>query len=149
MTGVRPQPHPSRGADLCYQLEVTSEEATKGGKRQISINTMENCGSCRGSGVISASNLQTCKWCNGSGRYSESSGIFTAMGTCPKCKGEGKARMLPCLSCKGKGRLEVTKNFLVDIPAGVENNTRLKISSQGDSGENGQSGDFYLLIQVK
>jgi len=57
--------------------------------------------------------------------------------------------MLPCLACKGQGRLEVTKDFLVDIPAGVENNTRLKISSQGDSGENGQTGDLYLLIQVK
>jgi molecular chaperone DnaJ len=93
--------------------------------------------------------LQTCPWCKGSGRCTESSGIFSAIGTCPKCKGKGEARMLPCLSCKGQGRLEVTKDLLVDIPAGVENNSRLKISSQGDSGENGQPGDLYLLIQVK
>jgi molecular chaperone DnaJ len=149
MSGLRPQAHPSRGADLSYQLEVSSEEAAKGSMKQIRVNTMETCGACRGNGAISTSDLQTCPWCKGSGRCTESSGIFSAIGTCPKCKGKGEARMLPCLSCKGQGRLEVTKDLLVDIPAGVENNSRLKISSQGDSGENGQPGDLYLLIQVK
>jgi molecular chaperone DnaJ len=149
ISGLRPQAHPSRGADLSYQLAVSSEEAAKGSMKQIRVNTMENCGACRGNGVISTSDLQTCFWCKGSGRCTESSSIFSAIGTCPKCKGKGKVRMLPCLSCKGQGRLEITKDLLVDIPAGVENNSRLKISSQGDSGENGQSGDLYLLIQVK
>jgi len=149
ISALRPQAHPSRGADLCYQIEVSSEEASKGGMKEIRVSTMDTCGACRGNGVISTSDLQTCPWCKGSGRYTESSGIFAAIGTCPKCKGKGKVRMLPCLACEGQGRLEVTKDLLVDIPAGVENNTRLKISSQGDSGENGQSGDLYLLIQVK
>jgi molecular chaperone DnaJ len=149
IVGVRPQAHPSRGADLCYQLELSSKEATKGSIKQIRVNTMENCGPCRGNGVISTTDLQICSWCKGSGRYTESSGIFTAIGTCPKCKGKGKARMHSCPSCKGLGRLEVTKNLLVDIPAGVENNTRLKIPSQGDSGETGQAGDLYVLVQVK
>jgi molecular chaperone DnaJ len=149
IAGVRPQPHPSRGADLCYQMELSSQEANKGVTKKISVNAMETCGVCRGNGIISTSDLHTCPWCKGSGRYTQSSGIFAAIGTCPKCKGKGKIRLLPCLSCNGQGRLEVTKDLLVDIPAGVENNTRLKISSQGDSGENGQSGDLYLLIQVK
>jgi molecular chaperone DnaJ len=149
ISALRPQAHPSRGADLCYQIEVSSEEASKGGMKKIRVNTMDSCGACHGNGVISTSDLQTCPWCKGSGSYTESSSIFAAIGTCPKCKGKGKVRMLPCLSCEGQGRLEVTKDLLVDIPAGVKNNTRLKISSQGDSGENGQSGDLYLLIQVK
>jgi molecular chaperone DnaJ len=149
IAGVRPQAHPSRGADLCYQLEVSSEEAAKGGVKQIRVNTMENCGACRGNGIISTSDSQTCHWCKGSGRYTQSSGIFTAIGTCPKCEGQGKVRIHPCPSCKGQGRLEVTKDLLVDIPAGVEHNTRLKISSQGDSGENGQSGDLYVILQVR
>jgi molecular chaperone DnaJ len=149
ISGLRPQAHPSRGADLCYQLEVSSKEAAKGSMKQVRVNTMETCATCRGNGVISTSDLQTCPWCKGSGRCTESSGIFSAIGTCPKCKGKGEVRMLPCLSCKGQGRLEVTKDLLVDIPAGVENDSRLKISSQGDSGENGQSGDLYVLIQVK
>jgi molecular chaperone DnaJ len=149
LAGVRPQAHPSRGADLCYQLEISSEEATNGGMKQIRVTTMENCPACRGIGVISTSELQTCSWCMGSGKYAESTGIFTAIGTCPKCEGKGEVRMHPCHSCKGQGRQEVTKDLLVDIPAGVENNTRLKVASQGDSGENGESGDLYLLIQVK
>jgi len=149
ISGLRPREHPSRGADLCYQLEVSPKEATKGGMKQIRVNSMETCGLCRGNGAIATSHLQTCLWCKGSGMYTESSGIFSAIGTCPKCEGQGKARMLPCASCKGQGRLEVAKDLLVDIPAGVENNCRLKISGQGDSGENGQSGDLYLLIQVK
>ena len=149
IAGVLPQAHPFKGADLCYQLELSREEASEGGVHQIRISAMEICGPCRGNGVISTSDLEACHWCNGSGRYTESSGIFTAIGTCPKCEGKGKVRMHPCPSCNGQGRLEVTKDLLVDIPAGVENNTRLKISSQGDSGENGQAGDLYLLIQVK
>jgi molecular chaperone DnaJ len=149
IAGVRPQAHPSKGADLCYQLEVSPEEATEGGVKQIRVSAMETCVSCGGKGVISTSDMQTCHWCKGSGRYHESSGIFTAIGTCPKCKGKGKVRMHPCLSCKGQGRLEVTKDLLVDIPAGIEHNTRLKISSQGDSGENGQAGDFYIVLQIR
>jgi molecular chaperone DnaJ len=149
ISGLRPQAHPSRGADLCYQLQMSSDEASKGGTKHIRVNAMETCGACQGNSLVSTADLQTCLWCKGSGRYTESSGIFSAIGTCPKCKGDGKVRMLPCPSCKGLGRLEVTKDLLVDIPAGVENDSRLKISGQGDSGENGQSGDLYLLIRVK
>ena len=149
ISGLRPQAHPSRGADLCYQLEVSSEEAAEGSMKRIRVNTMATCGACRGNGVISTADLQTCPWCEGSGRCTESSGIFSAIGTCPKCSGKGEVRMLPCLSCNEQGRQEVTKDLLVDIPAGVENNNRLKISNQGDSGENGQAGDLYVLIQVK
>ena len=149
ISGVSPQKHPSRGADLCYQLEVSFEQSIKGARKQIQINTMETCSDCQGNGVITTSALRTCPWCEGSGRYSESSGIFTAIGTCPKCKGKGSLRMLPCLSCDEQGRREVTKDLLVDIPAGVQNNTRLKISDEGDIGEKGESGDLYVLVQVK
>lgn len=149
IAGLHRQAHPSRGADLCYQLEVSSEEATEGGMKQIRVNSMENCGPCQGNGVISTSGLQTCPWCKGSGRYTESSGIFAALGTCPKCQGKGEIRMLPCAHCKGKGRREVAKDVLVDIPAGVEHNSRLKIPKQGDIGENGQPGDLYITVQVR
>lgn len=149
ISALRPQAHPSRGADLCYQLEVSPEEAILGGVKQIRVNAMETCGTCRGNGVISTSDLQACPWCKGSGRYTESAGVFSAIGTCPKCEGKGEGRMQPCASCEGQGRLEVAKDLMIDIPAGVENNSRLKISGQGDSGADGQSGDLYLLIQVK
>lgn len=147
--GVRPQKHPSRGADLCYQLEVSSEEASKGAKKQIRVSTMEACGDCQGTGVINTSRLRDCPWCKGSGRYTESSGIFTAIGACPKCNGKGRLRIIPCLSCDGQGRRGVEKHLLVDIPAGVQNNTRLKISDEGDSGEKGESGDLYVILRVR
>ena len=149
ISGLRPQAHPSRGADLCYQLEVSSEEASTGGRKHIRVNAMETCGSCQGNSVISTAALQTCPWCEGSGRHTESSAVFSVIGTCPKCMGKGIARILTCASCKGQGRLEVARDLLVDIPAGVENNSRLKISGQGDNGENGQAGDLYITIQVR
>ncbi|MEJ2365083.1 MAG: DnaJ domain-containing protein [Deltaproteobacteria bacterium] len=149
ISGLRSQAHPSRGADLCYQLQVSTEEASKGSTKQIRVNAMETCGACQGNSVISTADFQTCLWCNGSGRYTESSGIFSAIGTCPKCEGKGKVRMLPCASCKGQGRLEVAKDLSVDIPAGVKNNSRLKLSGQGDSGDNGQPGDLYIILQVR
>jgi molecular chaperone DnaJ len=149
ISGLRPQAHPSRGADLCFELEVSSEEANTGGSKQIRVNAMETCGACRGNSVVVAADFQTCFWCKGSGRCTESSTIFSAIGTCPKCEGKGKVRMLPCTSCNGQGRVEVAKELSVDIPAGMENNSRLKISGQGDSGDNGQSGDLYIILQIR
>ena len=149
ISGLRPQAHPSRGADLCFELEVSSEEANTGGSKQIRVNAMETCCACRGNSVVVAADFQTCFWCKGSGRCTESSTIFSAIGTCPKCEGKGKVRMLPCTSCNGQGRVEVAKELSVDIPAGMKNNSRLKISGQGDSGDNGQSGDLYIILQIR
>ena len=151
--GVSPpghQPHPSRGADLCYHLELSSDEAAKGGEKYIQVSTMESCPKCRGNGVNHTSSLQDCPWCRGSGRYSESSGIFAAVGTCSKCNGTGRLRLLSCTSCNGVGRRQIKKELLVHIPAGVQNNTRLKLSHEGDGGEvDGEDGDLYVNIQIK
>jgi molecular chaperone DnaJ len=151
--GVSPpgrQPHPSRGADLCYQLELSSDEAARGGKKYIQVSSMETCPECRGNGVKQTVPLQNCPWCHGSGRYSETSGIFAAVGTCPKCNGKGRLRLLSCTSCEGMGRRQIRKELLVHIPAGVENNARLKLSHEGDGGEvNAEDGDLYVDIQIK
>lgn len=150
ISGTGRQKHPSRGADLCYQLELSSEEASEGTRKRIQVSSMETCGQCQGNGVVATSALQTCPWCQGRGKYTESSGIFTATGTCPKCSGKGSLRMLPCVSCDGQGRRQVNKDLLVNIPAGVKNNTRLKISQEGDGGEqNGEDGDFYVMLHVR
>lgn len=147
--GARRQKHPSRGADLCYQMEISPREARMGVRKRIQVSTREMCGQCRGNGIVSASQLHTCPWCQGSGKYTESSGIFTATGTCHKCNGRGTVRMLLCESCNGRGRREINKDLLVDIPAGVENETRLKISREGDGGEqSSESGDLYLVLRV-
>ena len=144
------QPHPSRGADLCYQLELSSEEAASGAEKHIQVSTMEICPKCRGNGVKQTSSLQDCPWCHGSGKYTETSGIFTATGECTKCKGKGSLRSLSCDSCNGQGRREVKKDLQVNIPAGVQNNTRLKISREGDGGEvYGGEGDLYVVLQIR
>jgi len=148
--GASPRKHPSRGADLCYQMELSPEEAGMGAKKRIQISTMETCAECRGNGIVSASQLHTCPWCQGSGKYTESSRIFTATGKCPKCNGKGNVRLLLCDSCNGQGRREVKKDILVNIPAGVENDTRLKISQEGDGGEqNSEAGDLYVVLHVR
>ena len=150
MSGPSRQPHPSRGADLCYQLEVSSEEAATGGKKHIQINTMETCPNCQGNRVRPTSSLQDCPWCSGSGNHTETSGIFAAVGTCSKCNGKGSLRARSCPSCNGLGRREIKKDLIVNIPAGVQNNTRLKISHEGDGGEvNGEEGDLYMVLRIR
>ncbi len=149
ITGMRSQRGPLPGADLCYQLELSPEEAAMGVKKTIQISTMENCPQCLGKGFKPTTTMQVCPWCRGSGRYRESSAVFTAAGVCPKCNGNGNLRQLSCNSCDGQGRRQVKKDFLVNIPAGVQNNTRLRILQEGDGGErNAEAGDFYVFIQV-
>ncbi len=148
--GVRLPGGPFRGADLCYQLELSCEEAAAGIKKTLQINTMQTCLSCQGNGVKPVSTVQTCPRCQGSGRYSETSTIYAAAGICPKCSGKGSGKQAACNSCDGHGRLKVKKDLRVNIPAGVQNNTRLKISDEGDAGEIcGKSGDLFLLLNVR
>jgi molecular chaperone DnaJ len=130
--GTGSQRHPSRGADLCYQLELSREEAANGARKSIQIDIMESCPQCQGNGVKPSSTLQSC------------------LGECPKCNGKGSLRSLSCDSCNGQGRREVKKDFQVDIPAGIQNNTRLKISREGDGGEfNDESGDLYVVLRIR
>ena len=150
ISAVGPQRGPVRGADLCYELELSFEEAALGVKKNIQIDTMETCSHCRGHGVRLTSELQVCPWCRGRGNFRDRSGIFAAAGVCPKCNGKGSLRQRSCSHCDGGGRRQVQKALLVNIPAGVENNTRLKIAQQGDGGEpNGDSGDLYMLVHVR
>jgi molecular chaperone DnaJ len=138
------------GADLCYHLELSHEEAVMGVKKTIQVSTRMTCPQCRGNGAKSTSEVQICPWCRGSGRYSETSTVFAATGVCAKCKGKGSGRLVACNSCDGQGRREVKKELVVNIPAGIESNTRLKILREGDDGEvNSESGDLYVLLKVR
>ena len=148
--GTGSQRHPSRGADLSYQLELSREEAANGARKSIQIDIMESCPQCQGNAVKPSSTVQSCYWCGGSGTYTATSGIFTAAGECPKCNGKGSLRSLSCDSCNGQGRREVKKDFQVDIPPGIQNNTRLKISREGDGGElYHDSGDLYVVLRIR
>ncbi|UCG11632.1 MAG: DnaJ domain-containing protein [Deltaproteobacteria bacterium] len=148
--GVSLQRGPLRGADLCYELELTAEEATMGGRKSIEVTTTETCSKCQGRGLTPTTEVQVCPRCQGTGEYNEVSSIFAATGVCSRCNGNGNLRQTTCDTCDGGGRREVHKSLLVNVPAGIENSTRLKIAHQGDGGEyDGESGDLYLLVHIR
>lgn len=139
-----------RGDDLQYNLEITLEEAVRGVKKDIRIQTLAECDTCHGSGAEAGSKVETCSHCHGSGRVRRQQGFFVTEATCPVCHGSGKKIEKPCRSCHGDGRVHKTKNLSVTIPAGVDTGNQLRLSGEGAAGENGApAGDLYVVIHVK
>ncbi|MEQ1789785.1 MAG: molecular chaperone DnaJ [Rickettsiales bacterium] len=140
----------SRGADLRYNLNVSLEDAFKGKAETIKITTAATCGTCSGSGGANGSKPVTCTSCNGSGRIRASQGFFTVERTCTGCAGMGKTIKDPCKTCAGSGRVRKEKTLSVNIPAGVEEGTRIRLSGEGEVGARGGSvGDLYIFIGIK
>ncbi|MGX3021915.1 molecular chaperone DnaJ [Ursidibacter sp. B-7004-1] len=139
-----------RGDDLQYNLEITLEEAVRGVKKDIRIQTLAECDSCHGSGAEAGSKVETCPSCHGSGRIRRQQGFFMTEQACPTCHGTGKKIEKPCKSCHGDGRVHKTKNLSVTIPPGVDTGNQLRLSGEGAAGENGApAGDLYVVIHVK
>lgn len=140
----------SRGADLRYNMELTLEEAVRGVTKEIRIPTLEECGVCHGSGAKSGSKPQTCPTCHGQGQVHMRQGFFTVQQACPHCQGRGTIIKDPCHTCHGHGRVEKNKTLSVKIPAGVDAGDRIRLSGEGEAGENGApAGDLYVQVQVK
>ena len=138
-----------RGADLRYNLEITLEEAARGSEKKIRIPTMENCGTCNGSGAKPGTSPTTCPTCNGHGQVRMQQGFFSIQQTCPKCHGTGKHIATPCNPCQGTGRVKQHKTLSVKIPAGVDESDRIRLSGEGEAGVNGgPSGDLYVVIHL-
>jgi len=138
------------GNDIEYRLRVTLKDAATGVKRDISFDRMESCGECRGSGAAPGSRAQTCPNCQGAGQVRMSQGFFTVSRPCPRCRGTGSTISNPCHRCGGSGRVRATPRVSVDIPAGVDTGTRLRLSGEGEPGENGgPRGDLYIYIEVE
>lgn len=139
-----------RGDDLQYNLEITLEEAVKGVKKDIRIQTLSECDACHGSGAEKDSKVETCPSCHGSGRIRRQQGFFVSEAVCPTCHGNGKKIEKPCKSCHGEGRVHKPKNLSVTIPAGVDTGNQLRLSGEGAAGEHGApAGDLYVVIHVK
>lgn len=139
-----------RGDDLRYDIEITLEEAVKGCKKDIRIQTLAECDTCHGSGAEKGSKVETCPHCHGSGRIRRQQGFFVTEATCPSCHGSGKKIEKPCKSCHGDGRVQKAKNLSVTIPAGVDTGNQLRLSGEGAAGENGApAGDLYVVIHVR
>ncbi len=150
--GGRKQRRQARGFDLRYELEITLEDAAHGVKKELRIPRLESCERCKGSGAENASDIQTCSTCGGSGveRLSQRTpfGVFQTSTTCSVCRGAGKTVHKKCPDCKGEGRVQHTRKLSVSIPAGVDSGSRLRVAGEGEAGQNGPSGDLYVVIEV-
>lgn len=142
--------HMFRGADLRYTLELTLEEAVAGTEVKIEVPNLAVCGGCRGSGVRGGARPDTCPTCHGHGEVRIQQGFFAIQQTCPRCHGRGTIVTDPCPTCHGRGRVEERKTLTVKVPAGVDSGDRIRLSGEGEPGENGgPPGDLYVQIAVK
>jgi molecular chaperone DnaJ len=138
-----------RGSDLRYNLRINLEDAFAGLQKTISVTTAVSCGSCSGTGAEGGSEPQVCPTCNGMGKVRAQQGFFTVERTCPTCSGMGQIIKDKCKVCHGAGRVEKEKSLSVNIPAGVETGTRIRLSGEGEAGvRGGPAGDLYIFIEV-
>jgi molecular chaperone DnaJ len=143
-------PRVFRGADLRYDLDLKLEEAVAGTTIKIRVPKLTNCESCHGSGAKKGSDPVTCTMCHGQGHVRMQQGIFSLQQTCPQCRGNGKIIKDPCPACHGHGRVRDTKTISVKIPAGVDNGDRIRLTGEGEAGENGgPPGDLYVHVNVQ
>ncbi len=146
-TGGRPRA--ARGSDLRYNLGISLEEAYAGLQKSITIPTSVTCSSCNGTGSEGGAEPVTCPTCSGMGKVRAQQGFFTVERTCPTCSGTGQIVKNPCKVCGGSGREQKEKALSVNIPAGVETGTRIRLSGEGEAGlRGGPSGDLYIFIEV-
>ncbi|MDQ7016441.1 MAG: molecular chaperone DnaJ [Gammaproteobacteria bacterium] len=139
-----------RGSDLQYNLEINLDAAVAGTTVKVSVPTMVGCEPCDGSGAKKGSKPQTCPTCNGMGQVRMQQAFFSVQQTCPSCGGNGQVIQNPCDSCHGSGRRQETKKLSVKIPAGVDTGDRIRLSGEGEVGENGgRAGDLYVQLSVK
>lgn len=139
-----------RGADLRYNLQVTLEEAVSGTKAKIRIPTMVRCNPCNGTGARKGSKPKTCETCAGHGQVRMQQGFFSVQQTCPTCRGKGTMIDDPCPACRGAGRVQEHKTLTVNVPAGVDNGDRIRLSGEGEASDSGgPAGDLYVQIAVK
>ncbi|TNJ45591.1 molecular chaperone DnaJ [Phaeobacter sp. B1627] len=139
----------SRGADLRYNLRLSLEEAFTGLHKTINVPTSVGCSSCDGTGAEGGAEPTTCPTCSGMGKVRAQQGFFTVERTCPTCSGLGQMIKNPCKSCHGHGRVEKDRSLSVNIPAGVETGTRIRLAGEGEAGlRGGPPGDLYIFIEV-
>ena len=122
-----------RGADLRYNLEISLEDAFSGKTETITIPTSVACEACSGTGAKAGSKPRTCPTCGGIGRVRAQQGFFTIERTCPNCHGRGEVIDDPCDSCGGSGRVTRERTLTVNIPAGVEDGTRIRLAGEGEA----------------
>ena len=148
--GGRGPEQTGRGSDLRFNMAVTLEEAFHGKNTEIHVPGSAACDDCHGSGASEGSGPVTCSTCSGAGRVRSQQGFFTVERTCPSCQGQGQVIKDPCHTCSGTGRVHKEKTLNVNIPAGVETGTRIRLSGEGEAGLRGApAGDLYIFLEVR
>ncbi|RJQ75574.1 MAG: molecular chaperone DnaJ [Desulfobacteraceae bacterium] len=139
-----------RGADLRYDLTISFMDAAFGVETAIDLDKHETCTRCQGHGIEPGTHAETCPQCRGAGQIGRSQGFFTIRTTCPQCRGTGQVIPNPCSQCNGSGQVLVHKTVSVKIPAGVDNNSRLRLAEEGQAGSmGGPPGDLYVFLHIK
>lgn len=139
-----------RGADLRYDMEISLDEAFHGKSTEIAIEVSQSCETCDGSGATPGTGERECNLCNGMGKVRAKQGFFVVERPCPTCHGRGAVIEDPCGDCRGEGRIDRPQALEVNIPAGVDTGTRIRLSGKGEAGPRGApSGDLYIFVHVK
>ena len=139
-----------RGSDLRYDLSISLEEVYNGKKQEINFSSSEKCGRCNGYGAEPGSKPISCSTCGGQGQVRSSQGFFTIQQTCPECNGSGEQISSPCKDCKGMCKKQTRKKISTNIPKGVDDGTRIRLSGKGEAGiKGGGNGDLYIFVSVE
>lgn len=152
MTGAPPRRRPQRGADLRYTLTLSFEEAVFGVEKEIEVPRLETCPACRGTGAEPGTQPIRCPRCGGSGEVRQRGPFFNmiVMTTCEQCQGEGVITAIPCHECQGQGRVRAVRRLSVKVPAGVDENSQVRLSGEGEAGlRGGPRGDLYISLRIK
>ncbi len=140
----------TRGSDLRYNLEITLEEAFSGKTANLTLPTSIVCEACSGSGAKAGAKPRQCPTCGGYGRVRAQQGFFSIERTCPHCHGQGEIIDNPCSVCSGSGRVTRERSLAVNVPAGVEDGTRIRLAGEGEAGlRGGPNGDLYIFVAMK
>jgi len=151
-TGRRQQQNSGaqRGNDLRYDLDISLEEAFAGVTKNITIPNAITCDECKGTGAAPGTTTVDCAMCKGHGRVRAQQGFFTVERTCPTCQGAGRVIQSPCKNCAGAGRVRQQRTLAVEIPAGVEDGMRIRLTGEGEAGaRGGASGDLYVILGIQ
>lgn len=141
---------PSRGGDLKYEISISFMDAAFGVKKEVTLARLEECGGCHGSGAKAGTQATKCSTCAGVGQVRRTQGFFSISSTCPSCHGQGTLIKAPCSECRGEGRVREKRTISINIPAGVDVGTQLRVSGEGEGGKlGGGRGDLYVFINVE
>ncbi|MBR2131685.1 MAG: molecular chaperone DnaJ [Oscillospiraceae bacterium] len=151
--GGRTRNGPQRGESIRMRLTLTFEEAAFGCEKDVTVERVEQCETCHGSGAAAGTTPETCTTCHGTGQVQQRRqtpmGVFATTGPCPTCGGKGKIVKTPCTDCGGNGQVHRRKTVKVTIPAGIDDGQTISLRSQGNAGKNGgPAGDLLLVITV-